>query len=89
MVNSLLQGLGFAGSIIFLVAYAPQIIHLIRIKDSTGISIWSWSVWFVGGLFLVVYAYYLGDPVFIFMTVLEAIALFIVLALALFYRFKK
>lgn len=81
-----LTNLGFIGSIIFNAAYIPQVIHLVNTKDSTGISITSWVVWLIGASFLLTYAIYLKDPVFILLTSLETLANIIVIYLALKYK---
>jgi len=89
MKNLIFQNLGFIGTLIFVSAYLPQIKHLLRVKDSTGISIFSWIIWLFGALLLLVYAVYNQDLVFIVLTVLEALALFIVIILAIKYRKKQ
>ena len=87
MTTSILQSLGFIGSLIFASAYIPQIIHLIRVKDSTGISITSWIIWLLGAILLLIYAVHLNDLVFLLLTSLETIALLLVIVLSL--RYKK
>lgn len=89
VMGHILQGLGFTGSVIFLSAYVPQIVHLVRVKNSAGISILSWTTWLIGGLCLLIYSLSVRDAVFIFMSVLEALALATVLALAVMYQTKK
>jgi uncharacterized protein with PQ loop repeat len=85
----ILKNLGLIGAIIFVSAYLPQIRHLLKVKDSTGISIFSWSVWLGGALLLFVYAVYQRDVVFIVLTTLESLALLTVILLALRYKRKS
>jgi len=88
MIDSIIQALGLVGTIIFVSAYLPQIVHLLKVKDSTGISIVSWTIWFIGALLLLVYASYQKDLVFIFLTFLESLALLIVIILSVSYKRK-
>lgn len=80
--------LGLLGSIIFTSAYIPQIWHLVKIKDSTGISITSWAVWLLGALLMLAYAVFLRDIVFLLLTILESVFLFTTIILAVIYRKK-
>jgi len=61
MEKFIIQNLGLIGAFIFLSAYVPQIKHLLKVKDSTGISVFSWIVWLVGALMLFIYAAYNKD----------------------------
>jgi MtN3 and saliva related transmembrane protein len=82
----ILKNLGLIGSIIFAAAYIPQIVHLIKIKDSTGISISSWIIWLFGAVLLLIYAIHLHDIVFIVLTILETMALVTTIILATIYK---
>ncbi len=82
----ILKNLGLIGSIIFAAAYIPQIIHLIKIKDSTGISISSWLIWLLGAVLLLIYAVHLHDIVFLILTILETAALATTIILAAIYK---
>lgn len=86
MEDFIFQNLGLVGTLIFISAYLPQIRHLYKVKDSTGISISSWVIWLVGALLLFIYAVHNRDLVFIALTALEALALFTVIILAIKYR---
>lgn len=87
MKDFIFQNLGLIGTLIFVSAYFPQIKHLLKVKDSTGISVFSWIIWLVGALLLFVYAIHNQDMIFIALTSLEALALLTVIILAL--RYKK
>jgi MtN3 and saliva related transmembrane protein len=84
----ILKNLGLIGSIIFAAAYIPQIVHLVKIKDSTGISISSWMIWLLGAILLLVYAIHLHDIVFLVLTILETAALVTTIVLAAIYKKK-
>lgn len=83
---TILQSFGLIGTIIFVSAYLPQIAHLLRVKNSAGISITSWIIWSAGALMLLTYAIYQRDIIFILLTSLELIALLTVVILAVRYR---
>ena len=86
MQDFIFQNLGLVGTIIFVSAYLPQIKHLIRVKDSSGISIFSWSLWLFGASLLLTYAIYIRDLIFIILTFLESLALLTVIILARKYK---
>ena len=86
MSDAIFQSLGFIASLIFASAYIPQILHLLKVKDSTGIDIFAWSIWLFGALILVVYAIHEKDIVFTTLTGLESIALFTVIVLSIRYK---
>lgn len=73
--------------IIGILAYIPQIMHLLKHKDSTGVSVWTWQLWFVCTLFPLIYAIYIRDFVF---TVIYALALiFMMITIVLIYKYRK
>jgi lipid-A-disaccharide synthase-like uncharacterized protein len=86
MKDFIFQNLGLIGTLIFVSAYVPQIRHLAKEKNSTGISIFSWTVWLIGALLLLAYALYNQDFVFTILTTLEALALLTVIVLAIKYK---
>lgn len=88
MEDFFFQNLGLIGTIIFVSAYLPQIKHLFKVKDSTGISIFSWSIWLFGALLLFTYAIHNHDVIFITLTSLESLALLTVIVLAIKYKKK-
>lgn len=59
------QWLGFAGTALVVVAYLPQISHLIKSTCTAGVSPFAYSVWSVSAILLLIYAITVGDPVFI------------------------
>jgi len=88
MEKFIIQNLGLIGAFIFLSAYVPQIKHLLKVKDSTGISIFSWIVWLVGALMLFIYAAYNKDWIFIILTSLESLGSFTIIILSIKYKKK-
>lgn len=57
--------IGFAGTALVVVAYLPQIVHLVRAKCTAGVSVWAYSTWTTSALALLAYAISQRDPVFI------------------------
>jgi uncharacterized protein with PQ loop repeat len=57
--------LGYAGTTLVVLAYLPQIMHLIREHCSAGLSHKAYATWVAAGLFLLSYAIAVGDTVFI------------------------
>ncbi|MCA9388854.1 PQ-loop repeat-containing protein [Candidatus Berkelbacteria bacterium] len=58
------QTLGTIGVIIGIAAYMPQIYHLWKDQCASGVSLTSWVMWFVGGIFVLVHAFSGEDFVF-------------------------
>lgn len=61
--------LGIAGTTLVIVAYLPQVVHLVTEHCAAGVSCVAFTMWGVGGLALLLYAVSLGDTVF---TVLQS-----------------
>lgn len=78
--------IGFIGTLLFVIAYCPQIIKLLKIKKAEGISIIAYLIWFLGGCLLLIYALTTKDPVFITLTSLETLFLLIINILTFKYR---
>lgn len=77
------------GGTIGLLAYLPQIKHLIKIKNSTGISLTAWYAWVTGDFVLLCYAIYIRDFVFTVIEILFTILCIIIIILTYKYRVKK
>ncbi len=86
MQDFIFQNLGLIGALIFVSAYLPQIKHLLKVRDSTGISVFSWGTWLFGALLLFIYAVYNQDFVFIALTTLEALGSLTVIILTVKYK---
>lgn len=68
------QYLGFLGTGLVVVAYIPQISHLLRARCVAGISLWAYSVWTVSAALLLTYAVILEDSVFISLQIYQLLA---------------
>lgn len=78
--------IGFAGSLLVLLAYFPQISHLIKYKCSAGISRRAFFIWLISSLMLVVHSVIIKDMVFILLQIVNLIATAIILFYANRYK---
>jgi len=74
-MNGSIQWLGFTGMGLVVVAYVPQIIHLVRARCTAGVSTWAYLVWTLSAAILLVYAITAEDPVFISLQAYQLVAL--------------
>lgn len=81
------EWLGFAGTTIVILAYLPQLQHLIRERCSAGISINAYGLWAVAAVLLLAYAILVDDIVFIVLQIYHVIATSLVLTYA--WRFRN
>lgn len=81
--------LGAAGSFLNLSGALPQIIHLLRVKDSTGQSPIAWLIWITSNVMLLIYAIYLKNLVFILLEAVWVIFTILTLLLVVKYRRKE
>ncbi|MBI4085256.1 MAG: PQ-loop repeat-containing protein [Candidatus Liptonbacteria bacterium] len=56
--------LGFLGTALAIIAYMPQIIHLLKVHCSAGISRFAYAMWLVASAFLLIHALMINDKVF-------------------------
>jgi uncharacterized protein with PQ loop repeat len=56
---------GFIGTVIVIIAYMPQIVHLVRAQCSAGISLKAYALWLLSSFLLLGHAFNLNDDVFI------------------------
>jgi uncharacterized protein with PQ loop repeat len=59
------QWFGYLGTTLVVLAYLPQIHHLIRERCSAGLSVRAYECWLVAAVLLVCYAVAVRDTVFI------------------------
>lgn len=60
-----MKWLGFFGTALVIIAYLPQIIHLIKKRCSAGVSVRAYLIWGFSAILLLTYAVSLRDIVFI------------------------
>lgn len=88
MINWILPSLGLIGGIIIAAGYFPQFFRLLKVKDSTGISISAWLIFLVGDLMLLIYSISIDDFVFITLEVLFSLLILLIIILTYIYRRK-
>ena len=65
---------GFLGTGLVIIAYVPQIHHLIKERCSAGISIRAYAMWFASGIFILIHAVSIQSPVFIVLQSYQLVA---------------
>jgi len=85
-INAFFIG-GLIGDGLQVAAYIPQITHLYKEKDSTGLSVKAWFIWLLGDILLLAYSISIIDPVFIILTACYTI--FTSWGIILILRFKQ
>ncbi len=81
-----MQWLGYTGTGLVVVAYLPQITHLIRARCSAGISLRAYLLWALASSLLLAYAISLGDAVFIALNGWSMLATCVILGFSLHFR---
>lgn len=77
---------GFVGTALVIMAYLPQVVHLIKERCSWGISLGAYAMWFVAGILICAHAVSLNDPVFIVLQGYNVVATATVAAFAKRYK---
>lgn len=75
---------GILANTLTVLAYMPQIIHLIKTKDSTGQSAGAWNTWLASDIFLLIYGIGIADPL-----IISIAALYILFTLITLYYIRK
>ncbi len=81
-----LKWLGFIGTGLVILAYFPQLIHLIKERCSAGMSIGAYSIWAIAALLLLSYAISMNDVVFIALQIYQVGATILILYLCIKYK---
>jgi lipid-A-disaccharide synthase-like uncharacterized protein len=78
--------LGYVGTGLVIVAYLPQITHLVWEHCSAGVSSWAYLMWGVAAILLLSYAIAKGDPVFTALQIYQVVATVAICLLSRHYR---
>lgn len=78
--------LGFIGTAIVIIAYLPQVTHLIKEHCSAGISLKAYLLWLVASALLFIRAIMIGDMVFITLQVFNLLLIGIIISYTYKYR---
>lgn len=87
MIIQILAVGAVVGGVVAISAYIPQFHHLIKVKDSTGISVHAWWLWFFCNSLLLAYAIAIRNIPYIIVDALSCVANLCMLVLT--YRYKK
>jgi lipid-A-disaccharide synthase-like uncharacterized protein len=77
-----MEVIGWAGTTLVIVAYGPQIHHLLVERCAWGISIMTWLIWLVASALLLVYALLRQDTLFIIVQSINILAIITTIILA-------
>jgi uncharacterized protein with PQ loop repeat len=81
-----IQWLGYAGTTLVMLAYLPQIVHLIREHCSAGLSVKSYLMWGIAAVLLLIYATCCEDSVFIALQSYQLVATALICVFSYRYR---
>ena len=88
MIITKIFGYGIiVAELVSLAAYIPQYLHLLKIKDSTGISVASWWLWFVCNSIYLIYGLYIQDIFLIIAFLIAVVENLIMIMLT--YKYKN
>jgi uncharacterized protein with PQ loop repeat len=73
------QLLGFVGTILVIVAYAPQVRHVIKEHCSAGISVRAYDLWIIASVLFLIHAVMIEDLVFTVVQIANLLAMGVVL----------
>jgi uncharacterized protein with PQ loop repeat len=73
--------IGWIGTTLVIIAYYPQIRHLWVEKRAWGISVWTWVIWLVAGVLLLIYCIIRGGVLLSIVPVNNMVSIVITIAL--------
>ena len=85
-VATLMSTLGYLGTAVVVVAYAPQIWHLWRERCSAGISERAYALWVLSSALFLGHSIAIGDAVFTVVQLVNLVALAVIVVLARRFR---
>jgi len=71
--------LGFIGIVIAVVAYVPQIVHLLKEKCSAGLSLQTYYLWLISSCLLLINAILIPSAVFIMLQICNLVAVSLII----------
>ena len=78
--------LGILGTALVVVAYVPQMTHLMKMRCGDGVSLWAYLLWCSASSLLCVYAIIAEEPIFIALQGYHAVACGVILFFGIRYR---
>ena len=86
----LILGIGAVISgIIGAIGYIPQIQHLLKIKNSSGISLLAWIIWGISNTIALTYAIAIKNAVFITLNTIFLVMNLTIVSMSIYYRKYK
>lgn len=85
-MRTVFETLGMVGIGLSVVAYLPQVVHLVKEHCSAGVSAQAWTIWLVSSLLVGALAVYRRDYVFISLTASSLLCSVAILVLTRRYR---
>jgi uncharacterized protein with PQ loop repeat len=76
-----MEVLGWIGTALVIVAYYPQIRHLWVEKCAWGISVWTWVIWLVASVLLLIYCIFRGELLLSVVQITNTASIIITIAL--------
>ena len=81
--------LGIVGTALVVIAYVPQITHLMMMRCGDGVSLGAYALWCAASSFLCVYAVIAEEPIFIALQGYHAAACGVILFFGARYRASR
>jgi uncharacterized protein with PQ loop repeat len=81
-----IEWFGYAGTALVIVAYLPQVTHLVREQCSAGVSSGAYFLWGLAAVLLLSYAIAQSDPVFSALQLYQVAATGTIFLLSRYYR---
>jgi len=73
-MHELMNWIGYLGTALVIIAYLPQIYHLICLRCSAGVSLRAYMLWTIASALLLLHAWHIASHVFVMMTGFQLIA---------------
>ena len=80
--------IGFIGTLIIIVAYFPQVRHIVKEHCAGGVSVRAWMLWLVATVLVLIHAINTGDNVFMFLQWVNLIAITVIIVMIKLYKGK-
>jgi len=80
-----IEFLGFIGAAVIVIAYIPQIRHIVNEHCAGGVSQRAWVLWLIANILLFFYAMSIQDLVFIVLQAVNIVAIIVILILIRIY----
>lgn len=83
------QILGWTATFLFSIMVIPQIIKTIKSKDTSGVSLLLFVIFFIANIIALIYALMISQPPLIIKYIIAIITTLIYIGIFMFYSYKK